>query len=294
MFLDGEKVHSSIIKIPNECFGNSEEKFWPDYWWKLDEESGTTVYDSGRIGGFNGTNTNATVNQIGKQGKCYDFNGTSAYIDCGTGPKPTNYISMAAWVSINVLRTEYNNIIDHHNGYELQERNDGHMRTYICLSTSGWVPAVGVTTLVDNTWYYVVGTFNSDTGAIRIYLDGKLDGEVTGYTGQTIAYSGTDKTFIGALNTGADRRTDGKIDDVRIWERELSSHEISQLYEHVSNYYLPQQTISIGKVQCEKGDSEICYLLAVILDNKINYIESQKYYKKSCNLGNSTGCEYVQ
>lgn len=49
--------------------------------WTLDEAATGAVVDS--VGGFNGTNNGATINQPGQFGPAYDFDGANDYVNIG-------------------------------------------------------------------------------------------------------------------------------------------------------------------------------------------------------------------
>ena len=73
-------------------------------------------------------------------------------------------------------------------------------------------------------WYHFAGTFDGST--LRVYVDGKLDGEVP--NNEPIATSDLD-LWIGADDFG--RPTDsfpGVLDDVRIYNRALNEREIQE------------------------------------------------------------------
>lgn len=70
-------------------------------------------------------------------------------------------------------------------------------------------------------WTHICGTYNSTTNIFRIYINGILD------TSSTIAgaapASNTDSLFIGI--TGATTPFNGRMDEVRIWNRDLTTAE---------------------------------------------------------------------
>jgi hypothetical protein len=76
-------------------------------------------------------------------------------------------------------------------------------------------------------WHHVVGTY--DGGTIAIYIDGALANS-TGATGSM--FTSTDDVFIGTKSgSTAGDFFDGKIDDVRIYNRGLSATEVAALYK---------------------------------------------------------------
>jgi len=195
--------------------------------WRFDEKTGSSVYDTSE-NNYTGTIGNATW-VSGKKGSALSFDADSDYVDFNTGPKPTTGITIEAWVKPTAVGGGVlHNVIDHHLGYEFQERGDSNWRTYINLSTSSWQTAVcSSITVQPNQWYFVSGTYDSAAGVIKTYVDGINCATASGFGGQTIAYGSTDETFIGALNNGTDREFQGIIDDVRIYDYARSQEQIS-------------------------------------------------------------------
>lgn len=77
---------------------------------------------------------------------------------------------------------------------------------------------------VDST-HHVAGTFDGATAAL--YVDGTL--EATGDFSWSDVYYGDEDVLIGAANFGTpfDRRFDGMIDDLRLWDHARSIEEIT-------------------------------------------------------------------
>ncbi len=78
-----------------------------------------------------------------------------------------------------------------------------------------------------NTWYHAAVTYNNSTGTIQLYVDGVLTGTVSGVAG-SIGNS-SDPLGIGADGHYTDKFL-GVVDEVCIYDRVLSSSEISQIY----------------------------------------------------------------
>ena len=78
----------------------------------------------------------------------------------------------------------------------------------------------------NGAWTHVCGTYNSSTNAFAIYINGTLD------TSSTVAgaapVSNTDSLFIGI--TGSTTPFSGQMDEVRIWNRQLSSTEVQRYF----------------------------------------------------------------
>lgn len=75
-----------------------------------------------------------------------------------------------------------------------------------------------------NKWTHVSSTYNSSSGDFKIYINGILD------TSSNVAgaspLSNTDSLFIGI--SGGSTHWNGEMDEVRLWNRELSSSEVAQ------------------------------------------------------------------
>jgi len=86
----------------------------------------------------------------------------------------------------------------------------------------------------DNQWHHVVGVVNSNTNMVRLYVDGSYAGETDGYNADPLNLDNggdsNNRVEIGA-RTRKNTYFKGTIDDVRIYNRALSSEEIQQLYQ---------------------------------------------------------------
>ena len=85
------------------------------------------------------------------------------------------------------------------------------------------------TSIEPNTWYHVNGVFNSATGEHSIYINGVLD--TTSTYSSTLPASNTDSLFIGI--SGNSSPFNGMLDEVRIWNRALTSTEVSANFRSV-------------------------------------------------------------
>jgi subtilisin-like proprotein convertase family protein len=90
------------------------------------------------------------------------------------------------------------------------------------IRTNSSTRLTGKTILAANTWTHVAGTFNSSTNLFSIFINGVLDTSST--VTSALPTANTDSVLIG---TGFNGPFNGKMDEVRIWNRALSSSEIS-------------------------------------------------------------------
>jgi hypothetical protein len=87
-----------------------------------------------------------------------------------------------------------------------------------------------------NTWYHVVGTYDSNDGKLRLYLDGELNKEGSDISANAPWYtgSGDDPCMtigMAAFATVGNYMFIGSIDDVRIYNVPLSSTQVKHIYD---------------------------------------------------------------
>jgi len=95
------------------------------------------------------------------------------------------------------------------------------------MSDSTTYSATSTTSINDNKWHYLTGTYDGET--LKVYVDGVFEDDNTDPSGNL-------PTDTGALRIGADYQAtpanffNGLIDDTRIYNRALSASEIKRLY----------------------------------------------------------------
>ena len=201
------------------------------------------------IGGNDGVVTDATLttDRFGASDSAYDFNGTSAYINIddiipvvGTDIRGT----VSAWIVVDNY-TSQRQII------HLGDENADEQFLFVVSATTGLF-YVGLRDVAG--WRWAVATDDAISTGVPTHLCVTQDGTgpvlyVNGVeVAQTINIStvlnrwfndaaGLDKATIGARNyksQGYERFFDGKISNVKIWNRALSADEIKQLHDLTS------------------------------------------------------------
>lgn len=240
-------------------------------YWSLDEGSGTTATDfSGS--GYTGTIT-GTPNWVnGRFGKALNFDASSNYIDLGN---PTamrqDDCTVSAWVKTPPAADNDENLLGISKGAASTDsftielgtnasNNISNELIYVSHVGSDFSEEAYATTnrteLFDNRWHHVVVTEDTST---HIYLDGvsKTVTTVNTDTGVCMGDVNLNTFRIGNLRWAGSNINffDGIIDDVRIYNRALSSSEIAALYQrqgaaHVGNAKMLQQgtTLTNGLV----------------------------------------------
>ena len=98
---------------------------------------------------------------------------------------------------------------------------------------AGGAAAISNTPLTLNTWHHIVMTYDGTN--VKLYVDGSLSGIQNHTAAMNIA--GNSGISIGESNqaNGYWTHTDGKIDDIGMWNRALTACEIQNLYSSQLN-----------------------------------------------------------
>ena len=198
--------------------------------------------------GNDGTNygSSLTVDRFGRFNQARSFDGSNDYIAIENLYYDSDYsaLSVSAWFKTS---TSTENIImsyDRNEYWRLEIGGDNTSKRVAMsfYTDSGQVDNFESSTDVDdNNWHHVVFTYNA--GNAYLYVDGSLEDSTT--SGSKIGTGNTRYGFIGVGSEaesfdgdkGPDDYFDGEIDNVKIWNRALSSTEISQLYNSVKHNY---------------------------------------------------------
>ncbi len=215
-------------------------------WWKFDEGSGTTASDS--AGSHNGSLQGSPQWTIGKIGGGIDFNGVSGYIEIADDDSltPSSEITIAFWL---YNRGGKDAGIFKYAACAGGPGSPGRSRAYNIILRSATsllqftiFSAVDVydnlysdNTIETNGWHHIATTF--DQGQAKIYVDGVPNGSKT-MSVSSIMNDDNPLIFGGYWNyceTGTfAQRLNGILDDVRIYNKALSSEEINEIYREIS------------------------------------------------------------
>lgn len=232
-----------ILTLYNGGVNNSSDNLVGH--WTLDETSGTTADDSSSASNDGTLNSltfagNTTTGQISN---ALSFDGSDDYIDLSShigDYSGLNHGTISAWVK-TVDAAERKPIVtlnDANAGDSdrivFEVLDGGQLQLIVRDGGSNQVQLESTTTVNDGNWHHVVAW--SSGSQARLYIDGQ---RVTAFDTDTNNsnwfndVSGLDAMYIGYDNWGnsPDLWFIGQIDDVRIYNRPLSSWEIEELYK---------------------------------------------------------------
>jgi RHS repeat-associated protein len=200
-------------------------------YWPLDEGTGTTTADlSGN--GNTGTLVNSPTWETGASCKyedCLSFNGATTYVNVTSVPaiSAATGITVSAWLYPTTFHpTGYAADGDNNwfmsNGLFLALNQNGDPEFYVSYWQAASVP------LTLDAWNLV--TFSGTSGNFHIYLNGAL---VLTSTQTTAGFTSGRATIGGRYDAlYAPYTFNGKLDDVRLYERALNTTEINELYSN--------------------------------------------------------------
>ena len=201
--------------------------------WRFDEGSGQEAYDSTGFTSvaeiFGGVSWEEGMG--GQWATALRFDGSSqAYLKAGSF-RIDGAVSFSAWVRKSNLG-KYQRIFDFGNGannnnilltnrwrnsdVEWSIRRGGNNRALIV--TNFW-------TL--NEWQHIVCSVD-DAGVMKVYRNGELRGSILGHLPSSITRSGH---YIGKSHWTGDDYFEGAIDDLRVYDRALSSYDTGVIYQ---------------------------------------------------------------
>ncbi len=196
---------------------------------------------------FNGTDTAMTYGTAYQKlsGQGASLNGTTSQIDLGTSStlNPTA-VTVEGWGYITSLAQAYNSFIQRYAAsivpYQLMVKSNGLLAMFFDATTRISYDGTGSHTLSINTYYYLVGAYDSTNG-LAAYVNGASDKTVA--ANGNLALSSTAHTLFGNDDIDASRFWPGYMDEVRISKIARSSTWISTQY---NNQNSPSTFYSVG------------------------------------------------
>lgn len=100
------------------------------------------------------------------------------------------------------------------------------------------------TTLTTGSWYHVVVTFNASNGAFNLYINNTNSSSQT-FAGSPITVNTSTQDFKVSSDGTAGRELDCVLDEFGVWSRDLTSTEVSTLYNSGNGLTYPFTSSSI-------------------------------------------------
>jgi predicted lipoprotein with Yx(FWY)xxD motif len=198
--------------------------------WKFDENAGTTAAD-GSGNGNTGTLTAGAGWTTGQNSSAVSLDGVNDYVQVGAQSSlvMTNTASFTAWIHPTGSGSQPvlgGIIINKEGEYEIARFSDGTIQWAFANTNPGWnwINTGGVAPL--NQWTHVAVVYES--GAVRTYINGVLTHTHNG-SGAIGDVDNTQNDFRIGGRQLTSHNFQGRIDEVRTYNRALSASEIIQV-----------------------------------------------------------------
>jgi RHS repeat-associated protein len=205
-------------------------------YWKFDENSGTTAADSS--GNNNtGTLTSGATWATGQSGTATTLDGVDDYVQVGAKASlvMTSTATFSAWIyptGPGSLNPEGGVILNKEGEYELARFADGTIQLAFANTNPGWnwINTGYVAPL--NQWTHVAVTY--DNGVVKTYANGTLAHTYSGSGSIGDILTSQNDFRIGGRQ-GVAQNFQGRIDEVRVYNRALSPTEVATLPSGLSS-----------------------------------------------------------
>ncbi|MCP5532610.1 MAG: autotransporter-associated beta strand repeat-containing protein [Akkermansiaceae bacterium] len=200
-------------------------------WWRMEEGDGPVALDSSPSGAEGTLDLPAWT--AGRRGGGLLFDGNDR-VECGTGASlsGTTPLTLAAWVKVDngyassAIVVQQRDVAGFNGEYQLSVRANGTVGFFLYGDSSTQFDFSGATAVNDGQWHHVAAT-RDGAGNATIYVDGAVDGSVTGTTVRSLSPSIS--VGIGCDTRDSNKHFHGSIDDVRIYGRLLSQTEVQSV-----------------------------------------------------------------
>jgi hypothetical protein len=198
-------------------------------WWKLDEGlwNGTAGEVIDYVGGRNGSSSNGAYITNGLIQNAGYFQETNSYLNFGgilsfTGRAPC---TVMAWINATNIQAGTSGVLARGLNHYILAFLGGDIQFW--RYASGWTHVDFGSNIQTGSWYHVAGSYDGTN--LNVYLNGTKGSTSTSSTVNWSVGSGTTNFLVGNYG-GINQNFSGRIDEVRVYGRSLTSTEILQLY----------------------------------------------------------------
>ena len=244
-FCNGTNWH---LAAPPTCSGGSCSPMPPTSGliahWKLDENSGTTAYDNAGLNDGTLTDMDPATDWVaGKVGNALEFDGTDDHVLVGDVLDfgASDDFTISVWVYRDdtgrddrvLWKKNSTNASD--SGYLLYIDSGNDVRFFISDGTDQYFMQ-STTDILSPGWHHFVIVWDDDSAAgTKMYIDAADDN--ASHTGTISAIDSPSNAVPLTIGAESDlgKFFDGKLDDVRIYDRALTAQEVQDLYDAGNN-----------------------------------------------------------
>ena len=207
------------------------------------------------VGSNDGTINFATYTTSGKINGAYDFDGTNDRIYINSNNlSGKSQITIALWVKFDALISDRALISNWDVGtQQLILFYDVPNVLRIIFNGEGEAlhsVSAAYTPPIDGSWIYIIAEYDGTNGTVKLFVNNSQVGTTTSFTAGEVLLIADNDLYIGASND-LSRDFDGKIDEIGIWNKVLTSNEKTELYNSGNGLQYPFNnkeffTLSLG------------------------------------------------
>jgi len=287
---NGSVEYSANVSVENGMTIIAENEIIPDRncsgLWHLNEENGITALD-GSGNGYNGTVIGGANWTAGKFGASLLFDGIDDYVDVENSSSLdvslNDSFTVTAW--INTSNSTNQSIVARGwfgattHGYAIVMDEENPHKVTVLVGDNATESRIESTTSVDDgKWHHIGLVRDTLADKIILYVDGIQEGNITDNTTDNISI--TDSLYLGSSWNGTSFTDwfEGRIDEVAVWNRTLSSGEIgNQMNSYRNSGNIRSTLISLPEdmkwsfLSLEKSEPTDMYV-NISVENEFNAI----------------------
>ena len=269
IYIDGNLVSTSTTSIPASLSANAGNDFNIGYLslgslytdgeisevavfdYALSESQISTLYGSSSLGAGNpmalkpqpvayyplgdnsASNPLTQPNEAVEDASVFDFSGSNQWIDCGIDSSiDTGNLSVAFWFNKDSSASGFQYVFNSGSGSAKAGFVFAFSGTNIYIGRKTRTHTAGFTTYTNigisaDKWHHIALTYNDTSNNFIAYLDGQ---SVHTSTGTTATNAASSEIIFGRISNVASAYYKGKVSNAQIWTTELSSSEVTTLY----------------------------------------------------------------
>lgn len=193
------------------------------------------------LGTYNGTLTNGATYGTGIINQGFSFDGVNDYVNLGNvlnfdGSTPFTF---NAWV--NKSADKFQSIIckiggsPNYTGYNFRINQDFSGRLELLLNNTAptnWIYCKSTTAYTNGAYSMLTVTYDGsqDANGVTFYINGVDAGLTITANSLTLSVSNSYNCTIGATPLDGNQYMNGLLDELGIWNRELTASEVTELY----------------------------------------------------------------
>lgn len=202
--------------------------------WTFDEGAGTTIADSSVFSNDASFTTGTPTWVSGVRNSGLQFDGSNNGATNSTFAPPS-IGSVAFWFRSDGLPSGTERLFGTGGNWEVRIEPTGEVYFDLGGESNGTQFHTDPGTAGTGKWRHVVALFNASTDTFSLYVDGEF------VKSGTINLNPQSAALLSlGTRTGSSERFDGALDDLRIFNRELSATEVAELYGLVGHWKMDE------------------------------------------------------